>query len=343
MWLVAIALLGLRCSSGSDTPRQVDRSAGSPAGEPTNVRQSAVKTVFVTAAPVKDEHKREPVHDEDDARRLLNPFFQFIKAHYNRPPKHVLRADPPALLYEIEKRRPDFVLLYSPVRSYVAEKLGYRTIHPSSNYYRALMFAQDQVGQPRSLPELVELAKERQLRVGYRPASTSSCLVPLAALASAGIPRDRVTLVKASKKDDLLSDVVSGQVDVAALEHTIYDRKEFEGDSSIRKLRIIWTSALLPSGAFMVHNSLLKRAPLIHEDKGDAQSRLTQLRADFADLFVGEMRQRLRDVNVFSPTQQRSYSAVLDPLFEHLSRWEGDTRDSCQITTWKSDSVPKVK
>ncbi len=336
---VFVGLVTVGCTTQGPTPKTAIEHDFPTMEARAKSPSDGGRTVFMSEAPLVGEHAKQRVFEEQEAKRHLRPFLSFIETHYGRSPTYRVRPKATAQMHEINlgADRPEFVLLYSPLRTYCAEKVGYRSIHPSSSYYRSLLFARRSEGAPTSLNDVVKLSKSRPVRMAYRPFSTSSLLAPASALAGSQIPRERVVFVKAKNKGDLLQLVASGAVDIAAIQNTLYDRLEFDGAPVISQIRPIWLSPLLPSGAFMVDEALLSRQPLANERSqpgrtaGDLiDDRHIALRTAFANLFGRtEDQNALRDVNVFRPTQSQSFVSVLGPLFEVVQAWKGEPMDWC--------------
>ncbi len=343
--LVTVALFhGCRHDGSSNPQTPAAKEASTNA-----IAEGAVSSTFMSEPPLVDERKQIRVFKEKRAAEKLTPFMEFIAGQYGQKPTYHLRKTRHEQMHYISQtdgRRPDFLLLYSPLRSYCAEKLGYRSIHPSSNYYRSVLFTRAAPGEPRSLVELAELAKTRKIKLGVFSHSTSSFLAPIVALAEAGIPHHQVELQYIDKdkgrpgKKQLIRYVANGRLDVAAMQNTLYDQLEFNEDSNISAVRPMHISRLLPSGAFMVHDSFLEKTPLSETKDQLAKNmelsalkrgRHTRLSRAFADLLNdAETQNEFRDINVFKASQHRDFSEVLDPLFKIAQQWFPQELDPCK-------------
>ena len=110
------------CTTRDGSPKRAAEEAfPSKTAQPENKR-AGVKTVFMSEAPLVGEHAKNRVYGEGEARRHLRPFIEFIRTHYGQEPTYWLRGEGKAQMHEINRgsERPEFVLLYSPMRSYCA-------------------------------------------------------------------------------------------------------------------------------------------------------------------------------------------------------------------------------
>ncbi len=147
---------------------------------------------------------------------------------------------------------PDLVVFNSPYLTLEAMDAGYHVISPVLEPYRAVLVRKRD-------DDAVDLSLLRSTGMKPRVAlkgehSASGKVMPVAALRLAGFEPDQVRLEYFGDARSVAASVLDGTSDLGALPLPMLDAR-LDQD----RFEVVWTSELLPAGAFLVHSTALEK------------------------------------------------------------------------------------